>query len=382
MNNEKKTTVSPALDSYNHIECIKSKLLEAKRKYEFDIGAKKPLTAYAIHKMFEDQGAYTLATSALQKLFDPTEKSKSIDVTMVAKLCKLFNVSLSYVLALPEDQTALPEYTAYDSDFKALTDPFYLGTFTGYVLRTAYASDTNAISVKQDTLRKNDSLMECTININNNNNHTVAEMIIHNHTTDVDGKEVNCDTHLSGIPIHITKTDNIFINFVSEHGKYYTVMFDHQVFYNAPMYYREAILMTAATGNQTLPMVSKLIIFRNKVPEKYHKYVLGLLSLNVKDIIISEDKLNSLKTDPKIAQFCDEFSEHLKLYLRPFYVIPERIVDQNPLTTMTPLELKKVLLLLRNQSYSLAQIEVGNDHKASVIAKHIQQYHEPENPTD
>ena len=44
---------------------------------------------------------------------------------------------------------------------------------------------------------------------------------------------------------------------------------------------------------------------------------------------------------------------------------------------MTPKELKKVLLLLRNESYSLAQIEVGNDSKASIIAKEIQQFHIP-----
>ena len=54
-------------------------------------------------------------------------------------------------------------------------------------------------------------------------------MIIHNQTTHVDGKEINCDSHLTGTPIHIIRTNNIFINFISEHGKYYTVMFDHQV---------------------------------------------------------------------------------------------------------------------------------------------------------
>ena len=96
-------------------------------------------------------------------------------------------------------------------------------------------------------------------------------------------------------------------------------------------------------------------------------------------IIISEDKLNSMKNVPEIARFCTEFADHLNLHLRPYYVIPEAIIEQNPTTTMTPKELKKVLLLLRNESYSLAQIEVGNDSKASIIAKDIQQYHIPDN---
>ena len=56
---------------------------------------------------------------------------------------------------------------------------------------------------------------------------------------------------------------------------------------------------------------------------------------------------------------------------------PKSFLCQNPKTTMTPKELKKVLLLLRNESYSLAQIEVGNDSKASIIAKEIQQFHIP-----
>lgn len=366
-----------AFFSINHIKLIKRKLCDAKKKYEHDTGITKELTAYAIHKMFEEKGEYTLAISALQKIFNPTLDSTSIDVTMIVKLCKLFNVNLSYVLALPEDQAILPEYATYTSDFKALTDQFYLGNFTGYMLRTAYATDTNADSNKQDTLRKNDSLVKCTIKIENKNNYTSAEMIIHNQTTHVDGKEVNCDSHLHGIPIHITRTNNIFINFVSEHGKYYTVMFDHQVFYNAPMYYREAVVLTSATGNQELPLISKMVIFRNEVPKQYHKYILGLLSLNVNNIIISEDKLNSMKSNPEIARFCNDFEDHLNLHLRPYYVIPEAIIEQNPKTTMTPKELKKVLLLLRNESYSLAQIEVGNDSKASIIAKEIQQFHIP-----
>ena len=122
-----------------------------------------------------------------------------------------------------------------------------------------------------------------------------------------------------------------------------------------------------------------MVIFRNEVSEEYHKYILGLLSFNVSNIIISEDKLNSMRDVPEIAKFCLEFADHLKLHLRPYFVIPEAIVEQNPKTTMTPKELKKVLLLLRNESYSLAQIEVGNDSKASIIAKDIQQYHITEN---
>lgn len=221
-NNDK---IGKPMPSIEHIKSIKEKLCLAKEKYEKDHGLTKPLTAYSLHKLLvDDKDLPSLAISALQKLFDPDAGSKNIDVTMVAILCKLFNVNLSYVLALPEDQAILPEYASYNSEFQALTDPYYLGTFTGYMLRTAYVTDTNADTCKQDTLRKNDSLVKCTIKLENKNNHTTAEMIIHNQTTHVDGKEINCDSHLTGTPIHIIRTNNIFINFISEHGKYYTVV--------------------------------------------------------------------------------------------------------------------------------------------------------------
>ena len=148
---EKRLVQMPAVE---HIKSIKQKLREAKSKYEHNTGASKPLTAYSLHKLLEEKELPTLAISALQNMFNPELNSKTIDVTMVAILCKLFDVNLSYVLALPEDQAMLPEYSSYNSAFQALTDPYYLGTFTGYMLRTAYATDTNADTCKQDTLEK------------------------------------------------------------------------------------------------------------------------------------------------------------------------------------------------------------------------------------
>jgi len=372
-------TIMPADYTQAHMDAIKNRLLIAKRKFEEKEGLSKPLTAYAIHKYFTDNNRYTITHPMLKNLLTPGISCTYVNITIIAQLCKLFNVSLDYVLALPEEQPILPDNSAYDYDFKRLTDPFYLGSFTCYMLRTAYVSDENAVTVKNDTLRKNDELVKCSLKIENINNYTTAEMIIHNHTTHVDGKHIFSDTKLSGLPIHISKTDNIFINFISEHGKYYTVMFDHQVFYNAPMYFREAVVMTSSTGTQTLPMISKMIILRNDVPQQYHDYLRGLLSLNVNNIIISEDKLNQLKTsNSEIKQFCSEFEDYLKLYLRPFYVIPESLIEHNPRTTMTSLDLKKILLLLRNHSYSLAQIEIGKDSKASIIGKEIQQYYPDE----
>lgn len=113
------------MPSVEHIKSIKQKLREAKSKYEHNTGASKPLTAYSLHKLLEEKELPTLAISALQNMFNPELNSKTIDVTMVAILCKLFDVNLSYVLALPEDQAMLPEYSSYNSAFQALTDPYY-----------------------------------------------------------------------------------------------------------------------------------------------------------------------------------------------------------------------------------------------------------------
>lgn len=210
------------------------------------------------------------------------------------------------------------------------------------------------------------------MSIKNLNGNVIAEMTIMNTS---DKQKTPHATKLTGMPIHLAKSNNIFINFVSEDGRYYTVMYDYQIFYNAPMYYREAVMLTSTTGDQALPLVSKMAIFRNPVPKEYHPYLLGLLSLNVQHVIISKDKFDSLAIEnAEINKFAQEFSDYLALCNREFFVIPESFIGINPHSTMSPNELKKIFLLLRNNSYSLAQIEVGNDAKASVVAKEIQNY--------
>ena len=154
---EKRLVQMPAVE---HIKSIKQKLREAKSKYEHNTGASKPLTAYSLHKLLEEKELPTLAISALQNMFNPELNSKTIDVTMVAILCKLFDVNLSYVLALPEDQAMLPEYSSYNSAFQALTDPYYLGTFTGYMLRTQqgkYHRVEIDIHIRRDPNRQSES---------------------------------------------------------------------------------------------------------------------------------------------------------------------------------------------------------------------------------
>ena len=363
-----------------HTALIQKKLNVAKEKYEARNGI-PPLGMYTIQTLLKKhfENGYIPTIPTITKLFKATSFTSSINITLIAELCSIFNADLSYILALPGDTNNIIQDTKieYNEHFKPLTDEFYLGDFNCYMLRVAYASDDNAFSTKNDTLRKNDSLVHCSLHIGlNDMNEVEAEMVMHNHTVHVDGIDYSSDSRLIGKPIHITETNNIYINFTSENGKYYTVMYDHRIFYNAPMYYREAIVLTSATEDQTLPMVSKMLIFRNKVHSKYNELLLGLLSLNVKNIIISEQKLLDLcrSKNSSVSQFYEEFHDFLLPYKQEFYVIPENIINHNPRSTMTTLELKKVLLILRNHSYSLAQIEVGNDSKASIIGKEIQKY--------
>lgn len=357
-----------------HTKIIKQKLLNAKEAYEEKHGLSK-ITPYQIQKRFESEN-YKISIPTISKILDPNSDVNTVNPTVVVKLCKWWDIDLSYIFSLPEDNSMLTSLSHYGSSFKHLDDPYYHGDFTCYLLRIAYSSETNGYTTRGDTLRKNDTLIEANLSIKPANDKVVAKLTLHNHTRLTNGEDYNYDTEMLATPILNTKTNNVIMNFESEHGKQYLIMFDYQVFYNAPMYYREAVMLTSTSNNEALPLVQKMIILRNSVPENYHEYVLGLLSLNTTTTIVSEDKLNQMAEEyPEIEHFINNFSWFLPFYKRPFYAIPDSLLDVNHhAPEMNLLEMKKALLLLKSESYSLAQIEFGKDEKAHVISKELQQY--------
>ena len=357
----------------SHTKSIKRRLLAGKLRFETENGLPR-ITSYQIKKHFDEEN-FPVTIPTIDKILDVESNVASVNTTIVVKLCKWWDIDLSYVFALPEDKTVLTPNSHYGSPFKQLDDPYYWGDFTCYMLRIAYASESNGYTTKGDTLRKNDSLVTCKLRIENVNNSVIAKMKIYNTSLPSDDETFDDKHTMTATPIYLSQSNNVLINFESRHGKYYTLMFDYQVFYNKPMYYREAVLLTSTANNSARPLVSKMLILRNPVDSVYHDYVLGLLSLNVNNIIISEDKLNRLAEEiPEIAQFVKDFARYMPLYKRPFYVIPENLIDVNPNASMSIIEMKKILLLLRNHSYSLAQIEFGDDERAHVVAKEIQKY--------
>lgn len=154
------------------------------------------------------------------------------------------------------------------------------------------------------------------------------------------------------------------------------MLFDYQPFDSGPMYYREAIILLSTKGTRYLPLLSKAIITRNEIPERYHDYLSGLLALNTNTIIISKEKVDELiNKDSDIATFFDDFNQYKNIWARNFYVIPENIAQNiNHHTKLSQLELQKIFLKLRNNSYSKSQVIVGDAYKASVIGKEIQGY--------
>jgi hypothetical protein len=59
--NKHQNSITSNDEVYEHIRLIKSKLLEAKEKYEKDNSLTKPLTPYAINKLYKEKNEYTLA---------------------------------------------------------------------------------------------------------------------------------------------------------------------------------------------------------------------------------------------------------------------------------------------------------------------------------
>lgn len=363
-----------------HVRAIKERLETARLAYNTKNSV--VLTNYQLAKLLEEgplgDGAPTAA--ALGKIFKYDNDATDINISVVVELCRIFDVNVGSILAPPGDTyDGGPNLAGFGPEYTSLTDPFYLGNYSCYMLRTSYAAESNNYKVKTDTLRDNDEILCGDLNMEYKNGHSTATLILHHKRIDFDSKEVIMDSILKGTIHKSTTTDNIHINLISRHGVPYTIQFSYEQFFKAPMYYREGLLVTSSPGKERLPHCSKILFFKNPVQEKDYKYLLGLLSINVKNLVISQKKLNTLaKNNPLIKQFLKEFDAHLKLYKREAYLIPESIITSNSDTTMPFADLKKVMLLLRNHSYSLAQFEIGNDSKASVIAREIQNYTLPD----
>lgn len=362
-----------------HIQLIKTKLVEGKNYYLKKHGREK-ITNYEICQLINKNTQTYCTIPTITKLLTPAvnveNEVSSINITLVIELCKLFDIDIGYVLSLPEDSTHLPTPTPFGEKITQLDDPGYLGLFHCYRLTATSASDDISYSKIRDTLQTNDNISHSTLEIYIHDNQVRARMVTHNITTLVNGKKQTRNAVLTGTPIFYTKTNNILINLVSNDGECYTMFFDYQPFDSGPMYYREAIFLLSTKGTRYLPLLSKAIITRNEISEKYNDYVRGLLSLNTNTIILSKEKVEDLKsTDYEIAKFFDDFKLYEQIWKRDFYVIPENIAQNiNHNTELNKIELQKILLKLRNNSYSLSQVIVGDAYKASVIGKEIQKY--------
>ena len=351
-----------------HIRSIKQRLLEAKKRYEEE-NDRKSVTAYEIHAKLTEENKHCPTIPTIDKLLnmEVSNSSALVDITLLAELCKWFGANLSYVLALPEDMSVDPQEVGYGAAFSEFADPGYFGELHGYMLRRVFETEKNLKTVKNDTERKNDMLVHCVLNLKK------GEMLIY-HDAQQEIREQK-PVRFSGKVIRSERTGSVWVDFISEHGTFYHVMFHHRRFQNEPMYYREAAVLTTAAEGDQLPILSKMVLFRNEVGVEDYEYVRGLVSLDVKNVIISRDQFERLaEQDEEIRRFGEEFSEHLRLYERPFYVFPEQIIDMNQQAQMSPYDMKRVILKLRNYSYSQAQIVVGKDSKASAVAKAIQNY--------
>lgn len=302
----------------------------------------------------------------------------AINITLVAQLCRMFNVSMSYILALPDDAdvSLLPD--SYGSQFTQLDDPNFMGTFSCYMLQES-RGNSKASSSKTNTLRKNDEIIECTLKINRISNRTVATLSIPYPRSMGDGY---IEVTATGQPIHCKFSNNIIINLASENGRLYTLMYGHDTFYTNTLHFRECVLLSPSPGNPGKPLLSKMILLRHPIRKHDYDFMRGLLSFNVNCVVIAKSKFEEICSDADIKKFKEEFQPFLDLYEQPFYVIPDSLIECNYDTSFNQLELKKIMLKLRNHSYSMAQIEIGTENKGYAIAKELQKIKSSDEITD
>lgn len=174
----------PANPMYNktHINCIKKKLLEGKsnfmKKHNLDT-----LSDYEICKRLNSDSKFACTIPTITKLLTPSfnkdlnDEASSINITLVVKLCKLFEIDLNYVLALPEDNTKIPDPVYFGIKAQQLEDEGYMGEFHCYRLTATSASADISFTETKDTLQTNKHISHSTLEITPHNNHVIAKMI-------------------------------------------------------------------------------------------------------------------------------------------------------------------------------------------------------------
>lgn len=363
-----------------HIMQIKNRLNAAKTDYE-KLHNIQTLSFRKLHELLKNTyGEFdTPSIPTLTSIFDLTKDTKTdVTLTYVVQLAKFFNKSLSYILALPDDSdTSLDplEKIEYGDDASSVTDPHYHGDFVCYMLRSTYAPEDIKDKRKVDTLRDNDTIIKADLSISYENDLSTAKMTIHNTRKEFNNEVQYFDSTLKGNAILINSSQNIILSLVSANNRPYTIMFDYEPFDNGLVYYREAAVLTNSGGRKKLPHFFKMIILRKEVDSKDYEYIRGLLSLNVDNVVISKKKFDELcESNEIVKNFSLEYSDYLSLQEKTFYTIPESLFELNFDSPLSFESFKKALLILRNNSYSLAQIEIGKDNKANTIAKTLQQY--------
>lgn len=372
--------------SQAHIELIIKRLDSARQNYEkMELNGMKLTARYVQNYLRRLYGEYSYPTEpTINKHINYNKYPEkgpgyySINITLVAQLCRMFNVSMSYILALPDDADVSLLPNSYGSQFKQLDDPNFMGTFHCYMLQESQGT-SKASSSKTNTLRKNDNITKCTLKISRISNRTVATLSIPYPRSMGEGY---IEVTATGQPIHCKFSNNIIINLAAENGRLYTLMYGHDTFYTNTLHFRECVLLSPSPGNPGKPLLSKMILLRYPIREPDYDFMRGLLSFNVNSVIIAKSKFEEICSDPDIKKFKEEFQPWLDIYEQPFYVIPDSLIECNYDTSFSQLELKKIMLKLRNHSYSMAQIEIGAENKGYAIAKELQNIENSDEMTD
>lgn len=361
-----------------HIKKIKERLFQAKKDYE-DNHQLDNLSYNRIHSLLSDiyGDDDTPSVPTIAAIFNTQATQSTINITYIVQLCKLFNKSISYIMSFPdEDEIDVSELTTtYGSDAVPITDPHYLGDFVCYLLRDLSAFENNYSKNRLSNFAAKDILLRADLSLSTSDNVTKAKLVIHTSRTEYNNEPQFFDIVLSGNAYVLKSTSNIIITLTSATHKLYTVMFDYETFNNGPMYFREAAVLSNSGAKRKLPQISKMIILRKEIDTTDYDYMVGMLSLNVNDIIINKETFDKLaNTNELVEQLKKDFSKYLQLQKQTSYVISESLFNINSHSSMDFNSFKKAMLILRNNSHSVSNINFGNDHNACDIAKQLQQY--------
>lgn len=198
------------------------------------------------------------------------------------------------------------------------------------------------------TSGSNDSLIEGTLQLKENKDHTKCEAILKLTIDELDtttGKAAEKEYHGELIISHAMRA--VYCYLVNERiGELCMLVFQHIYTSYRSIETAMAMAVTTASGSNRRPTAHRMVISRHPIPEKVKDCVKGQLLMNTSEIFLSKEQLNVLLDSPELPASFKELLKKIS-FKSECYCIPEGSLYD---VTLDETEQLKCISLVRSKS--------------------------------